>query len=36
LIFNRTAGITPSVAIPFGIGGSDFVFTVRFSFNFGR
>jgi hypothetical protein len=36
LIFNRTAGITPLVSIPFGIGGSDFVFTVRFSFNFGR
>ena len=35
-IFNRTAAITPSVAIPFGTGGSDATFTIRFSYNFGR
>lgn len=36
LIFNRTAGITPSVSIPFGTGGSDVTFSIKFSFNFGR
>lgn len=36
LIFNRTVAITPLVSIPFSAGGSDAVFTIRLSFNFGR
>lgn len=36
LIFNRTVAITPLVSIPFSTGGSDAIFTIRFSFNFGR
>jgi hypothetical protein len=36
-VFNRTAGITPSISIPFGTGGTDdVIFNIRFSFNFGR
>jgi hypothetical protein len=36
LIFSKTAGITPSVSIPFATGGSDVTFSIRFSYNFGR
>lgn len=36
LILTRTVGITPQVSIPFSSGGSDAVFTIRFTFNFGR
>lgn len=36
LIFNRTVAITPLVSIPFSTGGSDAIFTLRLSFNFGR
>ena len=36
LVFNKTAAITPLVSIPFGVGASDFTFTIRFAFNFGR
>jgi len=36
-VFNHTAGITPSISIPFGTGGTDdVIFNIRFSFNFGR
>ena len=35
LILNRTVGITPVVSIPFGVGSSDAIFTIRFTFNFG-
>ncbi|HKE82950.1 MAG TPA: hypothetical protein VKB50_04315 [Vicinamibacterales bacterium] len=35
-MFNRTAGITPSISIPFETGNSDTTFTIRFSYNFGR
>lgn len=35
LILNRTVGITPLVSIPFGVGSSDAIFTIRFTFNFG-
>lgn len=35
LILTRTVGITPLVSIPFSAGGSDVVFTIRFTFNFG-
>jgi hypothetical protein len=34
-ILNRTVGITPLVSIPFGVGSSDAIFTIRFTFNFG-
>jgi hypothetical protein len=34
-IFNRNVGITPVLTVPFAAGGSDAVFTLRFSFNFG-
>jgi len=36
LILTRTVGITPQVSIPFSSGGSDAVFTIRFTFQFGR
>lgn len=36
LILNRNVGITPLVSIPFGVGTSDAIFTIRFTFNFGR
>lgn len=36
LILTRTVGITPQVSIPFSTGGSDAVFTIRFTFNFGN
>lgn len=36
LIFNRTAGITPSVSIPFGTGGADTTFSIKFAYHFGR
>jgi hypothetical protein len=35
-IFNHTAGITPSVSIPFSTGGSDATFMIKFAFNFGK
>ena len=36
-VFNRNVGITPSIAIPFSAaGGSDVIFTLQFTFNFGR
>ena len=35
LILTRTVGITPQVSIPFSGGGSDAVFTIRLTFNFG-
>jgi hypothetical protein len=35
LILTRTVGITPQVSIPFSSGGSDAVFTIRLTFNFG-
>jgi hypothetical protein len=36
LILTRTVGITPQVSIPFSSGGSDAVFTIRLTFNFGN
>jgi hypothetical protein len=36
LILTRTVGITPQVSIPFSSGTDDAVFTIRFTFNFGR
>ena len=36
LILTRTVGITPQVSIPFSTGSSDAIFTIRFTFNFGR
>jgi hypothetical protein len=35
-ILNRNVGITPAISIPFSTGSSDAIFTIRFSFNFGR
>lgn len=35
-IFNHTAGITPSVSVPFSTGGSDATFMIKFAFNFGK
>jgi hypothetical protein len=36
LVFNRTVGITPLISVPFSTGGSDVIFTLKFSFNFGK
>jgi hypothetical protein len=35
-IFNRNVAITPSIAIPFSVADSDVVFTLAFTFGFGR
>jgi hypothetical protein len=35
-LFNRNVGITPLISVPFSTGGSDVIFTLRFSFNFGK
>ena len=35
-IFNDTVGITPFLSIPFSAGADDPIFTIRFTFNFGR
>ena len=36
VILTRTVGITPQISIPFSSGSDDAVFTIRFTFNFGR
>jgi hypothetical protein len=36
LIFNRRFAITPTIAVPFGLDDNDAVFTLGFTFNFGR
>jgi hypothetical protein len=35
LIFNRNVGITPGISIPFAVGDSDVIFTIRLTFSFG-
>src|SRR5262245_16275791 len=35
-MFNKTAGITPLISIPFETGNTDTTFTIRFAFNWGR
>jgi hypothetical protein len=35
-VFNRNIGIVPEISVPFSAGNSDPVFSVRFSFAFGR
>jgi len=35
-IFSKKTGITPSVSIPFSMGGSDATFMIKFAFNFGK
>ena len=35
-LFNRNVGITPLISVPFSTGGSDVIFTLRLSFNFGK
>lgn len=35
-ILNKNVGVTPMLSIPFSAGSSDVIFTLRFSFNFGR